>query len=839
MMARRSRCARPRKRPSRLAFAVYVALVAPCAGPACDDGVEANAGAEDAQLAADAATDGAGDTSGGDVRAGDTRAADDSGAGGETADNGTLDATFSDGEPSADGDGATPPGCQSDSDCAKLGLIDLCHGPPTCDTTVTPAICRVPAAPLVVCPAGPPCQWAACDPATGACKSMPTADGQACDDGQPCTIDSKCKAGACAGGSDVCPCKVDADCAALDDGDPCNGKPACVDSGSHRACKVVGAVQCPPLANGACLLHACDPKVGTCKVSAQPDGMACSDGDPCSGADFCKGGACQAGVGICPCKTVLDCKALDDKNPCNGMLYCDVFATTPTCKVHPASIPKCNPAAAKPCRTFACDKTTGGCSHLPVTVTATCDDGNACTAGDACQQGSCLGPTAICACTKDADCEAQQPKNLCLGKLYCDKSTEGAFQCKPNPATLVFCKTAQDTACSRNTCQPQSGTCAQTAEPDDSPCNADGNPCTTGDRCAAGACVAGPNTCPCQANVDCDPFQDKDLCNGTLYCATKQSEGDAGALKVCAPQPATVVTCPAINVGPCKAMACLAATGACAAIPLADATPCDADGDLCTVGDTCLAGACVAGVKACACKADSDCAVFDDGDLCNGVSYCDKAALPYKCTPKPGSAVVCNTANDLPCKTNTCQASTGACALQANDANSPCDDGDPCTVGTTCVGLGCGGGQSICACASDADCSALDDGNACNGTLFCDKKSVPHLCKVAPKSVAQCPSLSAPCASAICQPSTGNCLILPTPAKIGAVCDDGDACTVATKCSGTLCKGLPLTCNDGNACTLDGCDSVQGCQAAPTSGQPCFVGVDPGLCQAGACIKGP
>ncbi len=823
-MAGRFGCAQFWQHLPRLAFPLWMALVATPMLPGCDGGPGPTDDANDGQPAADALKDGAADGGGSDDAIAADTATDDS-------QGGTDDA-------GADG-GAVPLGCQSDSDCTKLGLQDLCHGPPTCDKAVTPPVCRVPAKPLVVCPPAPPCLLAACDPATGTCKNTATAEGQACDDGQPCTIDSKCSAGVCAGGDDVCPCKIDADCAAFDDGDPCTGKPICVDSGSHRTCKVVGAVKCPPLANGACLVHACDPKVGTCKVTTQADGSACNDGDPCSSGDFCKGGACKGGVGVCACKSMLDCKALDDNNPCNGVLFCDIFASSPVCKVHPASVPKCNPASAEPCHSFACDKATGGCAQLPFAVTASCDDGNPCSGGDACQSGVCAGPTAICACTKDADCAAQQPKNLCLGKLYCDKSVAGAFQCKLNPATQIVCPSAQDTACSRNTCQPLTGKCAKTAQPDDSPCNADGNPCTAGDRCATGLCVAGPNTCACEANGDCAPFQDSDLCNGTLYCATLPSEGAKVPNKVCVPLPSTVVTCPALDVGPCKAMACVAATGACAAVPLADATACDADGDPCSVGDTCVAGVCKAGVKACACKVDSDCAAFDDGDLCNGTRFCDKSALPFQCLPKPGSAVVCATAQDPPCKTNTCQPSTGECSLAPLDANAPCDDGNVCTVGTTCMGGTCGGGKAICACTSDADCSKIDDANLCNGKLVCDKSAVPHACKVAPSSVVQCPKLDAPCASAICEPSTGSCLIVPTPGKSGATCDDGDACTVATTCQGALCIGSALPCNDGNPCTLDTCDSAKGCLAAKISGKPCPFEGSAGVCQVGACVKAP
>ena len=49
------------------------------------------------------------------------------------------------------------------------------------------------------------------------------------------------------------------------------------------------------------------------------------------------------------------------------------------------------------------------------------------------------------------------------------------------------------------------------------------NPCTAGDHCQAGACVAGSwSMCACQANADCaaatSPGGTPDLCAGTPYC---------------------------------------------------------------------------------------------------------------------------------------------------------------------------------------------------------------------------------------------------------------------------------------------------------------------------------
>ncbi len=47
-----------------------------------------------------------------------------------------------------------------------------------------------------------------------------------------------------------------------------------------------------------------------------------------------------------------------------------------------------------------------------------------------------------------------------------------------------------------------------------------------------------------------------------------------------------------------------------------------------------------------ACSADSDCAPFDDGDLCNGVHRCTAGT----CALDPSSVVTCDPAADAACK---------------------------------------------------------------------------------------------------------------------------------------------------------------------------------------------
>lgn len=72
------------------------------------------------------------------------------------------------------------------------------------------------------------------------------------------------------------------------------------------------------------------------------------------------------------------------------------------------------------------------------------------------------------------------------------------------------------------------------------------------------------------------------------------------------------------------------------------AKDCD-DGQVCTKGDACLAGVCKSGTDVCKCSEDADCLAGDDGNLCNGLPFCNLASgqcgiLPTKhamATPRP------------------------------------------------------------------------------------------------------------------------------------------------------------------------------------------------------------
>ena len=188
--------------------------------------------------------------------------------------------------------------------------------------------------------------------------------------------------------------------------------------------------------------------------------------------------------------------------------------------------------------------------------------------------------------------------------------------------------------CMQPLCHPDLG-CLLAARPDGIACE-DGNPCTNGGYCVKGDCKhAVPRNCD--------------------------------------------------DANPCTFDWCRENDGLCMHTPTVNGSPC-LHGDGCVASATCKQGKCTpTGQSWCDCKQDADCAKFDDGDVCNGVQYCDKAHFPWLCKAKADSAITCNSDSDTDCSKAACNSKTGVCYAKLSLEGALCDDGKACTSGDTCA----------------------------------------------------------------------------------------------------------------------------------------------------------
>ncbi len=615
--------------------------------------------------------------------------------------------------------------------------------------------------------------------------------------------------------------------------------------GADKAC------DCDTANDSVCSVNTCDTATGKCAMQPRNNGAPCVDDDPCSPDDKCENGTCKAGkANLCTCKTSADCKGQEDGDLCNGTLFCNLSLFPYRCAVKPSTVIHCK-GIDEPCSITTCEPKNGTCESVDKPDGLACDDGNKCTQSETCTAGKCSGGANTCACQTNADCDPLDDSNACNGGLYCDKATKPA-KCAVNKASIVKCPPSKAGSCTVLACDAKSGLCTPKAAPTSTVCD-DNDACTTKDHCLGGVCQGGSFTCTCKTTADCAKFDDGDKCNGTLYC-------DKVAGK-CAPNPASLITCSVVKDSACAKSVCNAATGKCELRARADVKEvckpdttkvgspiactfaakkkgesagegpflCD-DANACSSGDVCEGKTCKAAAITCKCTTNADCAKADDGDLCNGVYYCNKSLKVADCTFNPASKVFCSKKDDTVCLKVACDPKTGKCGMRPQKLGLACDDGSKCTTSTACDATGqCSGKALKC---DDKDVCTLDvchplkgcthessnckDGNDCTvdacdsktgSCSFDHSKSVGTVCNAdntgctvndrcdtngkciaGPKVVCDVKVKQCQQVQCVTQGLHGfTCAPLATPD--GGKCDDGDDCTLASVCVGGKCDG--------------------------------------------------
>jgi len=247
----------------------------------------------------------------------------------------------------------------------------------------------------------PECQVAQCNAQTGQCEVVADNDGTTCEDGLFCTVDDACVAGVC-------------------------------EPGPQNDCSVTAE---------ACEVVSCDETSQTCSTVASQNGDPCVDpNNLCLENATCTNGLCSGTPTDCFFSPVPDDCHVSECNPQNGQCEpvvgneggaCadinDLCTVNKTCA---AGV--CQGGNAKDCSQLTldcvlgvCDVNTGQCTTQALNNGDPCDDLNACTSGEICQNGSCAGGTAIVQCVGGDQC---CPSN-------CTQQNDADCSCNVNLAT--------------------------------------------------------------------------------------------------------------------------------------------------------------------------------------------------------------------------------------------------------------------------------------------------------------------------------------------------------------------------------------------------------------------
>ena len=290
--------------------------------------------------------------------------------------------------------------------------------------------------------------------------------------------------------------------AMCDDGDACTKMTTCNANGQCTGTQITCNDQNP------CTKDQCDPQQG-CTYPDEPQGTSCpGDGLSCT-SDQCDGsGSCTHPV-------------------------------SSGCLIGGTCISKGTAKPSEPCK--QCSPSASKTSYSAVSSGTSCDDGEFCTVNDACNtQGQCTGSKRDCAatlgpkvascnqkftCDDFADrCRASQPK---MNNASCDDQNA----CTSSESCQNGVCTAQNTVTCSNpckTCDPGTGMCTENRQ--------DGSTCDNGDACLNATCQSG--TCTDQGSVSCDDMNPctADSCDMASGCAnTPVSDGTMVGTPSCNP----------------------------------------------------------------------------------------------------------------------------------------------------------------------------------------------------------------------------------------------------------------------------------------------------------------
>lgn len=226
------------------------------------------------------------------------------------------------------------------------------------------------------------------------------------------------------------------------------------------------------------------------------------------------------------------------------------------------------------------------CVVVPAAKGTACDDGEFCTVGETCDEGTCGGgspnlcgvkpspcsavicyeESKTCSVTPVNDGAACTPTDLCQSNGVCKLG-----DCVGEPKDCTFSPLNE---CNKVSCDPATGKCLGAPDPlkENAPCVLTGDPCSTNKTCTAGQCGGGKAK-------DCSAFD--------IGCQTGMCDPANGT---CGPVPAPIGTACSEGIPECSVGECNS-DGVCLAALAPNGSSCN-DHNACTKADECKAGNC-------------------------------------------------------------------------------------------------------------------------------------------------------------------------------------------------------------------------------------------------------
>ncbi len=387
-----------------------------------------------------------------------------------------------------------------------------------------------------------------------ACSNVIECASGFCVDGVCCLVPAcypvnSCReASVCQAGTGTCSDVVKPDGSYCDDGNACT---------RYDICKAGACLGTSPIECNCHITDVCNPVTGTCSEPAKPDGSSCDDGNTCTQNSACKAGICvgtepiECDVGPCEeayCDPQLGCQARPSPNgtTCDDRDACSLFDTCQNGSCT-GQISKTCPDL-DPCHIGYCSSPTGQCTTIVNTQNALCSQfelGTKCVMASDCKSGFCVD--GVC-------CESE-----CVGKcLWCAHSPKPGQIPEKKPG---YCLPEDPNRDRRGSCSA-AGSCLSTCsdvsdKPGADPCV----PAMPGSQCAVSRCLDSTHslneaycvndeqsslTCPNATVEDCGDYGCDDI-YGTCrsQCVTVR---DCAPERVCDPSGYCVVP-PAVSSG--------------------------------------------------------------------------------------------------------------------------------------------------------------------------------------------------------------------------------------------------------------------------------------------------